>query len=521
MENKKYQLLLKIIIAISILCGIILFVQTTVDDSYICFRYGYNLIKHGIWNWNPDNDRIEAYTSFTYMMLSVIPPLLNVQPQFVFKIITFIFFLLIIRRIYRLTNNKLYALLIILALTANWQTHVHIYAGLETIFWFYLLIEVFAILYTDDLGKKAQTKLWLLALLLPLTRPEGAVFSLFIFVYILFVKKQKIYWTALFLFAGIGGVYFLWRFLYFGLPLPLSFYHKSVGNNLGWIGLLFNTITAWQYLLLGGFIWYLVRKNTLAKSFFIIVFAVYFIFYGTTALLMNYANRFAFQLFYPAVIFALIVIVNQYSDKEKKRIAVAMLIFMGAIFYKGLFDRMPIQFGTIKENMFFTAYMQKTHFNTGNQLAALKNPDIKVAIGDAGVIPYLANTKCYDPYGLADVHLSMHHLDEEYFNKMDADLLILSGMFRDEKTLAEKDITNIGIMYHIIQKQDSTYTLIDKFNTDRGRYSMFFYIKNKSPYKQEIMSAVAKAKIQHDNFKITMHDFFQFKYMNNYLEKAD
>lgn len=50
---------------------------------------------------------------------------------------------------------------------------------------------------------------------------------------------------------------------------------------------------------------------------------------------------------------------------------------------------MPIQFGRIKDNMLFTAYMQKTHFTIGNQLAKLNNPEIKVAIGDAGVIPIL------------------------------------------------------------------------------------------------------------------------------------
>ena len=98
----------KFFVVLAILVGIVLFFQTTVDDSYICFRYGYNLIHHGIWNWNADNERIEAYTSFTYMILSVFPPLLNIQPQIFFKIFTFIFFLLILRRIYALVDNKKY-----------------------------------------------------------------------------------------------------------------------------------------------------------------------------------------------------------------------------------------------------------------------------------------------------------------------------------------------------------------------------------------------------------------------------
>lgn len=514
MKINSYNIFLKIIIALAIFVGFVLFVQTTVDDAFICFRYGYNLINFGIWNWNADNERIEAYTSFTYMMLSVFPPLLKIQPQIFFKIFTFIFFLLIIRRIYLLTENKFYALLIIFFLVANWHTHVHIYAGLETIFWFYILIETFAILFKEDFSNANQSKLWLLALLFPLTRPEGVVFSFFIFVYVL-LKNRKIYFPTLILFGAIGAIYFVLRYQYFGLLLPLSFYHKSVGNNMGWLGILFNTYTAWQYLLILFFILFSVRKqNKLAFYFILTVLFIYYGFYGTSALLMNYANRFAFQLFYPAIIFALITMANYANQKSNRNVHIAMSLFVLLIAYKGFTDRTPLQFGTIKDNMLFTAYMHKTHFNTGNQLAALKNKNIKVMIGDAGVIPYLANTKCYDPYGLADVYLSKNHIDRKYFKEMDADLLILSGFFNEENI--HKDITNVGKIYAYINEPNSNYKYVEKFSTRRNSYALFFYIKDNSKYKNEILSAISKAKVQHDNFKITAKDFLTFQYIDNY-----
>jgi hypothetical protein len=289
---------------------------------------------------------------------------------------------------------------------------------------------------------------------------------------------------------------------------------------MGWVGLLFNTITAWEYLFLSAFIFYVIRKkNALAKYFFIIAFIIYFGFYSTSILLMNYANRFAFQLFYPAIIFALIITVNHLTEKDRKRISWVMILFLTAITAKGFYDRMPIQFGTIKENMLVTAYMQKTHFTIGNQLAALNNPKIKVVIGDAGVIPYLAHTKCYDPYGLADVFLSKEHLTEEYFNKMDADLLILTGFFKDREKLPIETPLNVGRLYHIIQKQKTTYSFVTDFYMEEHTYNLFFYIKNDSKYKDEILSAIAKAQKQHDAFKITAKDFFTFKYINNYFQK--
>lgn len=516
MQNNNLQLLTKFGVFFGILIGFFLFFQTTVDDAYICFRYGYNLINYGIWNWNADNERIEAYTSFTYMLLSIVPPLLKIQPQVFFKVFTFLFFLLTLRRIYSLVENKTYAWLIILFIVANWHTHVHIYAGLETIFWFYLLIETFILLHEEDFSTKAQTKLWLIALLFPLTRPEGVLFSLFIFLYTFFKNNRKIYFPTLILFASVGAVYFVLRYKYFGQLLPLSFYHKSVGNNMGFLGILFNTYTAWQYLFLLLFMIFQVRKqNRLALYFLLTVLFIYYAFYGTSALLMNYANRFAFQMFYPAIIFALIMLAKHANEKINKRVHTAMFIFIILIVYKGFRDKTPLQFGTIKENMLFTAYMHKTHFNTGNQLRALNNPKIKVMMGDAGVLPYLANTKCYDPYGLADVYLSKNHIDKTYFHKMDADLLILSGFFNEETI--NKDVTNIGRIYNYLQEPNSNYTYLYKFTTAaKEKYALFFYIKNNSIYKNEIITALNKAKVQHDNFKITAKDFLTFQYLNNH-----
>lgn len=76
-------------------------------------------------------------------------------------------------------------------------------------------------------------------------------------------------------------------------------------------------------------------------------------------------------------------------------------------------------------------------------------------------------------------------------------------------------------MYNIIKKQDTTYTLINKFNTDKGRYNLFCYIKNNSPYKAAIQEAMNKAQVQHDNFKISSDDFLHFRYMNNYFMKVE
>ena len=42
----------------------------TLDDSFITWRYGENLVQHGTWNFNPSGPKVEAYSSFLYALIS-------------------------------------------------------------------------------------------------------------------------------------------------------------------------------------------------------------------------------------------------------------------------------------------------------------------------------------------------------------------------------------------------------------------------------------------------------------------
>ena len=63
--------------------------------------------------------------------------------------------------------------------------------------------------------------------MMALTRPEGAIYAFFYLLYLQFYRKVKINYAAIAVVAIIGVVYFVWRFVYFGLLFPLPFYHKE------------------------------------------------------------------------------------------------------------------------------------------------------------------------------------------------------------------------------------------------------------------------------------------------------
>jgi hypothetical protein len=72
------------------------------------------------------------------------------------------------------------------------------------------------------------------ALLTALIRPEGVILSVLMLASIVYINGiRKSSYTVLYylgIFFCCGGAYFLWRWHYFGFPLPNPFYKKGDGN---------------------------------------------------------------------------------------------------------------------------------------------------------------------------------------------------------------------------------------------------------------------------------------------------
>jgi hypothetical protein len=60
----------------------------TVDDAFISWRYGKNLVLHGLWAYNPDSfDLTQAYTNPIFAVLGVIPNALRLDVVAFFKLL--------------------------------------------------------------------------------------------------------------------------------------------------------------------------------------------------------------------------------------------------------------------------------------------------------------------------------------------------------------------------------------------------------------------------------------------------
>ncbi|MFN8295556.1 MAG: hypothetical protein U0T69_05140 [Chitinophagales bacterium] len=514
-NNKEYFLVG--IILFCVLLGFFTFLQIFIDDAFIFYRYGYNLVNHGIWNWHNNTDYTEAYTSFVIAALTIVPALFHFEPFLFFKFFgTFFFFFIIYRLFTNVKDNKM-RIFAVFIFAANWHTYVHAFSSLETLFWVWLLLEVFIILSKETISTNTQIYLWVLCLLLPLTRPDGIIFAVFAFVYTIWIKKNKLHILSFSIIVLTGLAYFIWRYQYFGLLLPLPFYHKSVTKINRGFTLLFNTYTSWQYILSSILVVVLLRKNKLFLYLSGITFFLFFFLYAPAILAMNYADRFSFQLFFPLILFSFIVLDTQTLVVQAKVKFISFFLVL-LTFSEGIYNNWIVEMASIKQNATNAFTFPRVHYALAKHINRTHIKGLKVLFGDAGIFPYYANVETIDAYGLADNFLSRNKLSEAYFNKVNPDIILIGYL-----TNKEEDLNNIYFsnkqMYALIHNPKYAYEYLGYgISTEEG-YFIHVYINPKTAQynllKTALTDAIKDANEQQFDFK----KFARFEYLTFYKEK--
>jgi len=511
---KQYGLIAFIVVTFFI--GSVLFFQIYIDDAFIFFKYGYNLVHHGIWSWSREGQPAEAYTSFIYALFSIFPPLLNIQPHIFIKGVGLIFFLVLIYRIYSGISDKKWALLVIALLLSNWEVYVHAYSGLETLLWVWLLLEAFYVIREKEVTVHWQVRLWMICLLMALTRPEGAIYAGLFFLYLRFYRKQSLNLGVMTAAVFIGSIYFVIRYWYFGLLFPLPFYHKVMDNHLaGSFVLLFNMYTSWHYIMCAGLVWYFFRKNKLLLFIGFISFLIFIGLYAKSFLVMNYADRFPFQLFLPFILFAFIQ-QERAAYLDKIKIVLVVFFLNMIVFAKGIYDNNLIELASIEVNAGSAFYLPRSHYVLAKHINRIKDVEqlnLKVLFGDAGVFPNYVKATCYDYNGLTDAYIARHPLTDTYFDKVDADILLI-GTPKEQKDELKTDLTNCRTIYYMAEKRNTIYKYLGKAVSKEHGYYVHVYCKTTTPHADEVEIALSNAIQESVNASFRIKRFLKFKYLN-------
>lgn len=479
------------------------FIQFSVDDSLITFRYAKNFLQYGIWNWNPTNyDYVESYTNAIYAFLAIIPLYLGINPSLFFKLAHLILFVYFIKRIYSINSDNI-TIFYILSFAG---VYVHMYSGLETFVFVLIICELFFII--ENKSRKYDDGIfYVLIALFPFIRPEGVLFSIF-FLY-LYSKKyyNQTFLKNVFLITVFWLTYFVIRFNYFHILLPNTFYVKSDIEFS--IEKYVNDLYQFKYEIILMIFSFFAIKNFNLRWLILLVIAI-LLFYAKSDLQMNYAHRFAFQVSFPILVIILMNLGNV-ENKFYKILIVLLLVIISISSFKA-------SKSVIKDQYSNTLYILH---DMSEKLSKYKNNNI-LLIGDAGVVPYKSNWETIDSIGLANSYIAHHKtINIEYLEKKDPTLLFLysankeNGEF-DMTSYHQQDIINY------IREYNEKYQKVG-YITWNNAYYYAVYLKKDNKNFFEIKNILNDA-INLSNMENTPTDWYhhlkgiiQFKYFKDEL----
>lgn len=207
------------------------------DDAFISFRYAVNWARGIGLVYNP-GERVEGYTNFLWVILLGICVRAGIDIILASKVLSFLaaagtIVILFLFQVNPLNSNRgglaIQVLPAMLFASIGSQAR-YVVSGMETLlFTFLLTLAAYMYLYTNR-----PFLAGLVFALLAMTRPEGVLyFVLALLCQIRDTSLTKEVLRFVGAFAGLYGIYFLGRYLYYGYPFPNTFYAKVGG--LHWI----------------------------------------------------------------------------------------------------------------------------------------------------------------------------------------------------------------------------------------------------------------------------------------------
>ena len=419
----------------------VLYWPFTVDDTFITLRYSRHLAAGYGLAWNPGGPPIEGYTSPIWVLLMALPHAVGVDAELTAKALGVVATLgtagvvwLLARRLLRLAGAEGYRWLpatgpaIYLCVPA---VTLHAVSGMETGL-FILAVVVFvdrAVAYVVDAGGRRARAVAVAGLFMGLVRPEGNLVVLVALALILCLGqkhvRQPLLRSAVLWYLAPGAAYFAARWAYFGEPLPLPFYVKS-SSHTAFAGV--STVVDFARYL-GSHLGLLIVPGLFAlprKAWLPIAGALSLLVYFTyPAHLMGFEWRFLVPVL-PVLVavavvgMAVILRGGESLAKGTTGVSLALASAVLALVCGGFL------LGARSAKRTATDYRraEQIAIDYGRELARVGEG--RIAIGDAGAVPYFSGWEVIDLFGLSEPALARSlDLPPEYVLDQQPDLVVL------------------------------------------------------------------------------------------------
>lgn len=500
-----------ILLVTFVLCGLalILMPSWTVDDAYIAYRYGKNLLVNGELNWNPGEPPVEGYTG-------VLLPLISAGlHSFTDNIVPFIrlislycllgsaIFLYILAR--RFNVSRIISSITVLLFCLAPMLYVHVFSGLETLLFTYLFISsIYQIIRLMDKGWPWIGSMLLVPslILLSLCRPEGMLFSgiaLGILVFGPKIGAWKVAKLKLLVIIGsiiiINGLYLLWKWNYYGSLLPNTYYAKAYPGFMNPESIKDFLRFTGYYLaipLLASLVAYIAgtkqehridqKRAFLFGSIFIFL-GLILISYSRSQLFMNYASRFFFP-YYGPLLLILAILGNEgwriiQENRQENPLLFNRVLKMAAVLAVFQLGILVTKFKSERQFVLNMSSIMEEEYRPAAEIlkSGLLPGSTIISYMDAGAISYLTDMRVVDFGRLNDTYLARQRPDSintiNYFFQQDAEAVVFTNLSPDRFDYLDEAFA--------IQRDPRfrNYQLVGSYGNSRGfPYYQFLYFRS-------------------------------------------
>lgn len=413
-------------IGIVLLLGLGFALRFVQDDSFISFRYAYNLVHgHGL-TWNVGSEvPVEGYTNFLWVLLVALGMLFGLDPEpwSIFLGLTCAAFTLYFT--YRLSlvvsSDRRSSLIAIALLGTNYSFSCYMTGGLETQLQAclitaiaYVVVELFTRRRRASLG--FLVSLSLLCTLAELTRLDSVLlWGLFVSAAVIVSVRHctdrsecVIDLAAVLLpFGVVVGAWFAWKYSYYGELVPNTFHVKAAGLSVetlrnGWS-------YCWAFVSAYGLWVFVVLGVVLAKKFAPDI--RHYLLLGTVLIWLTYVVKVGgdfmeFRLLVPVLplVFVLSAEVLRKCVRPALGVVVAVAIALTSAEYASNYpgSRMIESVTQLGNHVDLSPKSWRYAGIALGELFGDSAEPVTIATGAAGAIPYFSRLRAIDTLGLND-----------------------------------------------------------------------------------------------------------------------
>lgn len=499
------------------------------EDAAMIMRYAQHLAGgHGI-VWNIGEAPVDGATDFFFMVSAAALIKLGLTVGQAVRGIGFISHLLTILLVYwanRRVHNGSIPLSFLSGLylaVGTGLSYVSAYFGTP-----YFALAAASTWTLGLILMKEQNPRWWLSLLFALSglvtgliRPEGVILASLVLLAVVIMRLTETYKHPLsftvrvknsgvlsivlifgVVFLTLGGAYFLWRWDYFGYPLPNPFYKKGEG---GWNWFTFR-ISQLNMLRLSlpfafAFILGLRSKETTRET---LIYALpIFGFASAFALVsdeMNYGARFQYATM-PLALLSWIPLargikfeaLNQAQARERAVYYLALIGLAAGILYYSWFQTC---FLTSYQQACDRPYERDGRLEMARMLADYRGKGYVMAVTEAGLLPYYSGWDAVDVWGLNDQFVAHNGLTVEYLDSKKPHIIMFHDYYSPlvPPKLTEANLAQRWFGMTILLKtyaEDNGYILAAVFG-DSPYDTHYYYVRPGFEDSKRLVEQISK-----------------------------